>query len=212
MVRGWALGLACAALAAAGCRPPKLIPRARPMPAAPARIAGAEGLEIFVAENTSAPLAQGEDARPGTEKAHRLAAVDDERLRKYARTLRLAVAEALKSAGMVSTMDPWSGADLVATTTSQVRPELEWDQGGVSISTKTALVIGTPHGKALARAEVTVPASDEDVLDTQQALDRRLESHARRVAAEAVSDLAASPPLASYLQGLRNSHNNSDTI
>jgi hypothetical protein len=93
-------------------------------------------------------------------------------------------------------MDPWSGAELVATATSEVNPEMEWDQGGVSISTKTELVIGTPHGKALVKAEVSVPASDEDVLDTQEGLDRRLETHARRVAGEAVRALArrTTPP------------------
>jgi hypothetical protein len=207
MVRGWALGLACAALALAGCRPAKLIPRAKPLPAAPAAISGAEGLPIFVAENTAAPLAQGEHGKPGTDKAYRLAAVNDERLQKYARALRQALLDALKGAGMASTMDPWSGAELVATATSEVTPELEWDQGGVSISTKTALVIGTPHGKALVRAEVSVPASDEDVLDTRESLDRRLETHARRVAAEAVHALAAEPQMAAYLQARRTRRN-----
>src|SRR5262245_33193258 len=177
-VLGWAsaagVACACAALALSGCRPLRPIPRAPPMPAAPALIAGADGLPIFVAENTSAPLAQDDSVKAGTEKAFRVSAVSQERLEKYARALRRALMEALKSAGMASTVDPWSGAELVATATSEVRPALEWDQGGVSVSTKTTLVIGTPHGKALAKAEVSVPASDEDVLDTQEAIDRRL--------------------------------------
>jgi len=206
-VLGWAraacvtyLAYVVLAFAGAGCRPLRLIPRAPPMPAAPPPIAGAEGVPIFVAENTSAPLAQDDSVKPGTEKAYRLSAVSDERLGKYARALRRALVEALKSAGMASTVDPWSGAELVATATSEVHPELEWDQGGVSVSTRTTLVIGTPHGKALAKVEVSAPASDEDVLDTQEALDRRLESHARRVAGELVAALGTGPQFAAYLQ------------
>lgn len=207
MVRGWALGLACAALVATGCRPPKLIPRAAPMPPAPAKIAGTEGLLVFVAENTSATLSQEQNAKSGTEKAYRLAAADEAHLARYAKALRVALADALNGAGMVATMDPWSGAELVATATSEVRPELEWDQGGVSVSSKTALVLGTPHGKPLVKAEVSVPASDEDVLDTKESLDRRLETHARRVAAEVVSALGSSPQMAAYVQGRRNKRN-----
>jgi len=208
MVRGWTLGFAaCAALVATGCRPPRLIPRAAPLPPAPAKIAGVEGLQVFVAENTTASLTQEETAKPGTEKAHRLAAVGDAQLQRYAKALRAGLVDALNSAGMVATTDPWSGAEVVATATSEVRPTLEWDQGGVTVATKTALVIGTPHGKPLARAEVTVPASDEDVLDTQEALGKRLETHARRVAAEVVSALGSSAEMAAYVQGRRNRRN-----
>lgn len=206
-MRGLTLGLACAALAATGCRPARLIPRAAPLPAAPAKIAGAEGLLVFVAENMSAPLAQEVNAKPGTEKAYRMGAVDDAHLAAYAKALRVALADALKGAGMTATMDPWSGAELVATATSEVRPELEWDQGGVSVSTRTTLVISTPHGKALVKAEASVPASDEDVLDTKEALGRRLEGHARRVAAELVSALGTSPQMAAYVQGRRTKRN-----
>jgi len=154
-----------------------------------------------------APLAPDLAAKVGTEKAHRLGVVDDEKLRKYARALRSALAGSLQGAGMASTVDPWSGAELVATATSEVRPTLEWDQGGVSVATRTTLVLSTPHGKPLAQAQVEVPASDEDVLDTAEALDRRLETHARRVAAQLVAALGSAPELAGYLQGRRTRRN-----
>lgn len=205
-----ALAVACAVLAASGlsgCRTLRQIPRAAPMPASPDRVPGAEGLLVFVAESTSGQLTGEELAAPDTDKARRLEAVDEERLRKYGRALRAALAEAIQRAGMAATVDPWSGAELVATATSEVRPELEWDLGGVSVSTRSALVLSTPHGKPLAKVEVSVPASDEDVLDTAEALDRRLEAHARRVAAELVRALPGAPELAAYLEGRRTRRN-----
>jgi hypothetical protein len=199
-----ALGCALAVVLGGGCRPRVPIPKAAPLPTAPTPPPGVEGLVVFVAENTAGQLAVAEEPAPDPAKARLLEELDEDLAKSVGPPLRQALEQRLNAAGLKATTDPWSGADLVATATAALRPELAWDEGGIGVSSQTLLVLSTRHGKEIARVEVGVPASDEGVTGGPEPLEARLKAHAVRVAAEAVKAALGSPQLASFLDGRRS--------